>query len=302
MAQKCKFEKYIGKNHFNIEKLNTNLITQREHIFNDMSLIYKSIAVKNEQALFWSLDNTHWQLAFNKFYYKLFKEKKLSSVFEYLYEKDKNFFINNDDFVKNLIKYVSWDSNKDESPSLVKIINQLIDDGFNYDKNLFVHTLVEKQNLHPLLFKILKQNSNIFNKNQLFAEYCKYGSIEHVDFFISLGCDIHYLNDLALIRAAEFRNEKMFRYLVDKYKFNPFISNLFCFSTLLQEDNNISDDTSDSLITYLAELVFYKKPKKTDFFTKKYKENNKFVTTLNYLTVNQNIKVNITGKLKVNKI
>jgi len=302
MLQKYKFNQHIGKNHFNVEKLNEQLITKKDYIFNDMSLIYKSIAVKNDKSLFWSLDNTHWQLAFNKFYYKLFQEKKLPLIFEYLYQKDKNFFIKNTDFVKNLIKYVSWDSTKDQSPSIVKIINQLIEDGFDYDKKLFAHTLVEKANLHTLLFKILKQNSNVFNKNQLFVEYCKHGSVEHIDFFISLGCDIHYMNDLALIRSAEFRNEKMFMFLIDKHKFNPFSSNLFCFSTLLQEDNNISDDTSDSLIIYLANQVFLKKSKKINFFIKKYKHNNKFVTTLNYLTVNQNITINGNNKTKVNKI
>lgn len=297
-------------NHIQYLQFDENLFDEIYHknpnvIKNDYSLLYKSLAIGNSMAFLWLLNKIDIEPIFNNLIPFIFKKKRklahykvLKKAYPQVFNKPENIKIvfnillnysASDEIGKRAIKYMSELSKK----------YSLID-------SFILERLVNQRQTHNLMIEHMKLGVCPNHINNFFAEYCKHGSPEHIPVFKSLGCDIHYLNDLALLKASEYINEPMIFHLVGKEDSDLSVGNYFCVESLLNEDEYaLCTPTSNEAISFLAEKIFEKKSISKAVLNK-FLNNKKFNTAYQYFSAQNDLAHNTSDKIdskkKINKI
>lgn len=248
--------KYIVPYYFDQDYFDQIYQNNPNFIKHNPTLLFKSIAISNSKAFIWLLNKIDIVPIFNKLIPFIFKNKRNLAHYKLIKHAYSDIFNNleNIRFVFNILfQYVSSDK---IGKRVIKHMEELSNHHGIIDSFMLERLITQKQT-HNLMIKHLMLGVKPNHINNFFAEYCKYGSVEHVSLFKDLGCDVHYLNDLALIKASEHVNEPMIYYLIDKENAKLRAGNYFCISSLLYEDEYaMYTPPSKEIILFLAKKIF----------------------------------------------
>jgi hypothetical protein len=297
-----KLSKYIQPHYFAEEFFNEIYQKNPNLIKNNYSLLFKSIAIGNAMSFIWLLKKVDIEPIFHKLIIFVFKKKRklahyrlLSKAYPQVFNKPENIKI-----IFNIL--LGFSSSSKIGKRIIKYLHELTKQHSLVD-SFILDRLVNQKETHSLMIEHMKLGIVPNHINNFFAEYCKYGIPEHVHLFKKLGCDIHYLNDLALIKASEYINEAMIRYLVEKENADLRVGNYFPIFALLNEDNyTLNAISSNELISFIAEKSFTigNIPKRIlDKFllNKRFNTAYQYFSTQKYLSTNNIVNIKKTNKI-----
>lgn len=297
----------IQKFIFDKEFFENIYIENPDLIRKDPSLLFKSISVGNTTAFSWLLKKVDIEPVFETLFNFIYRNKRFLAYYFVIKKSYPEIFdkIENQIMIfKSFYKSIFWKDNKKEIARKLKIATDIANK-YNLIDSFMLDELIKKKDLHKLVIDCIKSGIEPIHKDNLFAVFCANGSPEHVSFFKDIGCDVHYMNDLALINAAEEKNESMVRYLIEKEGANPCVGNNFPFFALFSKDEtDEKDNISDDLVIFLAKNA-YSAPRFSKVALKKLLKNKKFSTTYQYLVINESLKKKnefTSSKIKPNKI
>lgn len=291
-------------NDFFSKELFEKIITENpQSIIKEPSLIFKSLVENNIEAFSWLTEKIYWIPYYESIVYEMIKMDSFLPFYRIL-EKQNQKFIQGDCqvqiFFKQAIKNYSWIRNNKNKSEREIILKEIFNTNFIEKDPLKLDELLRHKELHPFIFSSFKNGTLPYHKNEFFAEYCKNGSPQKINHFKDIGCDFHYLNDLALKNAANYRNEEMFIHLIKLEGLNPFLSDGFALKTLITEDEIEESNISNDTIFFIAELVNESKsPSKS--LLKVLNSNKIFVAALNKFKIEKSLKNHIQHN-KPNKI
>jgi hypothetical protein len=297
-------------NHIQYLQFDENLFNEiynnnPNEIKNNYSLLYKSLAINNSMAFLWLLNKIDIEPIFGKLIPFVFRKKRklahyslLKKAYPQVFNKPENMKIvfnilfnhsASDEIGKRAIKYMGEISRK-----------------YSIIDSFMLERLVNQKQTHNLMIEHMKLGVIPNHINNFFAEYCKYGSPENIEIFKHLGCDIHYLNDLSLLKASEYINEPMIFHLINNEGSDLSVGNYFCVFSLLNEDEySLLAQSSDDIISFVAEKILEKKSISKATLNK-FLTHKKFNTAYEYFSAkNDLVHKNLNSghaKTRVNKI
>lgn len=283
-----------------IYKNNSDLINT------NYSLLFKSIAISNPMAFLWLIKKVDIAPIFSKLIPFIFKKKRNLAHYQILKKAYPEVF-NQQENVKIVFDILfNYSSSEKIGKRAIKYMGDL-SRTYPLINSFTLENLVSQPQTHELIIEHMKLGVMPLHLNNFFAQYCKNGDPKHVNFFKSLGCDIHYLNDLALLKASEYVNEPMIIHLINNESADLSVGNYFCVSVLLNEDEySMFSQASDDTISFLAEKIF-EKHNLSKTLLNKFFSNKKFNTAYQYFSAknelnHKNILGSYVHKKKINKI
>ncbi len=281
----------ISNDFFSKELFEKIIAENPQSIIKEPSLIFKSLVENNIEAFSWLCEKIDWTPYYESIVYKLIRMDSFLPFYRIL-EKNKKFIQEDCQaqiFFKNAIKNYSWIRNSKNKSEREIVLKEIFNTIFVVKDPLQLDELLRHKELHPLIFISFKNGILPYHKNDFFAEYCKNGSPQNIIYFKDIGCDFHYLNDLALKNAANHRNEEMFIHLIEKEGLNPFLSDGFALKTLITEDEIEESNISNDTIFFIAELVSqFNHPSKP--LLKVLNSNKIFVAAFNKIQIEKSLK------------
>ncbi len=302
-----KLSKYIKKDSFDINSLETIFLSNPDIFSENIELIFKSIAVDNLKAFHWLANKINWAESFNSIISKLVFQDSFINQLNILFDLNKNLFKdqkNQQKIIQIMLSGYGWTCIEQNKKERLSVIKTIFDNGYRIKDQFFSDEIVIRPELHYILIASLEDGLEPFHKDNLFVKFCQRGNPDHIEIFKKIGCDIHYMNDLPLISAAEYNNESMVINLIEKEGSDPFIGNNFPILTLLKnEEDNEPRKISSDIIIFFAKIIKNKKEYK-DYIKNQLLDNSRFLTAINYLDMIDNVQINskIEHKSKNNKI
>lgn len=292
-------QKFIFDQNFfdKIYQENPKMISQ------DPSLLFKSIVVSNASAFCWLIKKVDIEPVFKELFYLILKNIRFPAYLKVLSKAYPEFFAKREtqSFLFKTLILNLYSSNQDKTQYRLKLVNKLAQSNDlieAYHLNIFI----SQKESHHLMIKAIQSGIIPVFKDDFFARFCRYGDPKYVSVFKEIGCDMHYLNDLALINAAEFKNEEMVRYLIEHEGCNPCVGNNFPMYSVFHENEYYEKESiSDDLIMFFAKYCHSKNIDSS--VIAKLGENKQFQVSYQYVVTNKSLadKQEI-HKNKINKI
>lgn len=276
-------------------------------IKNDPSLLFKSIHVENPTAFCWLAKRVDISNVWKSLFFFILSKKRFLAHYYVLKKIHPEIFenIENKRFIFNrILSSLNWYKTGNNTQK-IKLFTKLAKDN-HFITSEILEDLILKKSLLPLAIDSMKAGIMPLHKDNIFADFCKNGSPEYVPFFKGIGCNIHYMNDLSLIKASESNNMNMVRHLVEKEGADLSVGNYFPLLTVFTEDeySEKEKEISNEMIVFFAEYA-YGIPSFPKSILKKLLKNKKFKIAYQFIEVNNNLKDknDVTPfKKKINKI
>lgn len=311
-------QKYISKDSFD-KNFFENLL-KKDSSSDYRFLIFNSFAKGNLEAFKFFISHIEWISISDKLFKYILKNKSnVRNYIDVLFDNNINNLIS-PEFNKScayMALRASYISNEDSW----YIFNKLMGAGQrmdNYPTMLDDIFSINNKRFKDLGLDLLKKGIPAFSIENCFVDFCRIGQPHEVKYFETLGCDLHYHQDLALRVAAQAQNFEMVEFLIEEKKFNPDLANYFVYCTILEEEasENYAYDykqnysnypqnelvINNDLVSFLAKTALTNNPQKYNFYMEKFKYSKRFCSALSYFYSMNNMGKKVVKSSQKNKI
>lgn len=297
-----KLSHHIKKDSFDVITLENTYKSNQDIFSKNIELMFKSISVNNIESFIWLVNKINWTESYESIISKLVSKDSFINEFNILIKTNPSIFQEQkkqQKIIKIMLSGFGWTCSDQNKKERLVAIKTIFDNGFRIHDPFFFEEFAIRPELHYILIASLKDGYQPFHKDNLFVKFCQKGHPGHIELFKKIGCDIHYMNDLPLIKAAEHNNELMVIHLIEKEGADPFSGNNFPIFTLLnvEEEEKNSRKVSSDLIVFFAKIIKNKK-EFTDSIKTQLLNNNQLLTALNYLDMLDNFQSDSKSLIK----